>query len=275
MDPVSSGRFGLRLTAVALAGLLMAGCAATPQTGAANADLVETANDPLEPVNRVVFDVNQAVDKAVIKPVAQGYRYVVPEFGRNRVTDFLSNLRSPVVLANDLLQGDLERARITLVRFLLNSTFGVLGIMDVAAPMGLPEHSEDFGQTFAVWGIGEGPYLVLPLLGPSNPRDTIGLVSEWYADPARIYMRGENIEWAKWARTGLTVVDSRERKLDVLDEVERSSLDLYSAVRSLYRQRRNAEITNNTGAVDAPAPGIDFDFEAEADADWPSTEQKN
>lgn len=270
MDPVSQGRIASRLTATALAALLLAGCATASQGSGESA--MDQTNDPLEPANRAVFAFNQVVDKAVLKPVAQGYRAAVPQFGRDRVSDFLSNLKSPIVLANDLLQAEFERAGITVSRFLLNSTFGVLGIMDVAGPMGLPGHSEDFGQTFAVWGVGEGPYLVLPLLGPSNPRDTVGLVSEWYLDPVNIYFDNESIDWAQWTRTGVTAVDARERALDPLDELERSSLDFYSALRSLYRQRRDAEIRNSNGSAAQPTNGLSFDFEGEMDRD--STDQK-
>ncbi len=216
----------------------------------------EQMNDPLEPMNRAIFDFNQVVDAALIKPAAQGYRAAVPEFGRERVHDFLVNLRAPWTFANDLLQGEFDRAGETLGRFAMNTTFGVAGIMDVAAEAGLPAHEEDFGQTLAVWGVEEGPYIVLPIFGPSTLRDTGGMAVDWYADPVNIVLREESLDWAQWTRGGLTGLDTRERYLDVLDEVERTSLDYYSSLRSLYRQRRNAEIKNGADVEAIPAPGM-------------------
>jgi phospholipid-binding lipoprotein MlaA len=141
---------------------------------------------------------------------------------------------------------------------MLNSTFGVLGIMDVADPAGLPGHKSDFGQTLGVWGVGEGPYLVLPLFGPSNPRDTAGLAIEWFADPVDLGFEAEHMKWASWTRTGVSAVSQREAYLDVLDDVKRTSLDYYSALRSLYRQRRAAEIKagKNPGQYMPPSPTV-------------------
>lgn len=236
------GMKSLSLVAVAAA-LFLAGCATPPPDDDPEAKAeFEQINDPLEPMNRTIFSFNEGLDTYVLKPVAQGYRYVVPQFGRDRVANFLANLRSPLILGNDILEGNVSRAGDTLGRFLLNTSFGVLGVMDVATPMGIPSHNADFGQTFGVWGIGEGPYLVLPLLGPSNPRDGIGMGVEMFADPVGIYLDNNDLEWLSWTRTGVYAVSQREAYLDVLDDVRRTSLDYYSALRSLYRQRRAAEI---------------------------------
>lgn len=236
------GRLALRMGAAAFA-FALAGCATPPPAddpeGVAE---FEQLNDPLEPTNRAIFAFNEGVDTVILRPAAQGYRYVVPPFGRDRVSDFLDNLKSPLFLANDLLQGNIKAAGITIGRFAMNTTFGVFGIMDVAEPAGLPEHKSDFGQTLGVWGIGEGPYLVLPLLGPSNPRDTVGVAVEYFADPVDIYLDDNHMKWLSWTRTGVSAVSMREAYLDVLDDVKRTSLDYYSAMRSLYRQRRAAEI---------------------------------
>lgn len=234
-----------RLVASCFALGLMAGCATPPPADDKDAMAEwQQTNDPLEPLNRTVFGFNQAVDKALIKPLAQGYRWTVPQFGRDRVRDFLRNLRSPVVLVNDLLQGEPDRAMQTFMRFAFNTGFGIGGLIDVAAPAGIPYHDEDFGQTFAVWGVGEGPYLVLPILGPSNVRDGVGLATEWLSDPINLYFDNVGEDWAIWARAGLSGLEKRERLLDTLDEIERSSLDYYAALRATYRQNREADVKN-------------------------------
>ncbi|WP_254434776.1 VacJ family lipoprotein [Magnetospirillum sp. UT-4] len=234
---------------------LVAGCATPPPADDKEAMVEwEQVNDPLEPMNRTVFAFNQAVDKALLKPLAQAYREAVPPYGRDRVRDFLNNLRSPIILANDILQGAPDRAVQTLMRFAFNTGFGIGGLFDLAGASGIPYHDEDFGQTFAVWGIGEGPYLVLPIIGPSNPRDGVGLVAEWLGDPVNLYIDRVGEDWAMWTRSGLAGIDKRESLLDTLDEVERTSLDYYSAIRALYRQRRDAEIKNSLG--EKPTPGM-------------------
>ncbi|MGE5548790.1 MAG: VacJ family lipoprotein [Solirubrobacterales bacterium] len=249
----AAARFAASLFALAL----VAGCATPPPADDKEAVAEwEQTNDPLEPTNRAVFQFNQAVDKAVIKPVAQGYRAVVPQYGRDRVRNFLDNLRAPVIFANDVLQGQPDRAMQTLMRFAFNTGFGIGGLLDLATPAGIPFHDEDFGQTFAVWGIPEGPYIVLPILGPSNPRDTTGLVTEWLTDPVNLWWDNVGIDTAIWTRTGVAGVDKREQYLDSLDEIERTSLDYYSAIRALYRQRRAAEIKNEKVTDKVPPTSV-------------------
>ena len=234
-----------RIAASVFALALVAGCATPPPADDKEAVAeFEQTNDPFEPANRAVFDFNQAVDRALLKPLAQGYRAAVPQFGRDRVRDFVNNLRAPIVFANDLLQGEPDRAVQTAMRFAFNTGFGIGGLFDLAAEGGIPFHDEDFGQTFAVWGLPEGPYIVLPILGPSNPRDTGGLIAEWVSDPINLYLHNTDKDWAIWTRTGLAGLEKRERFLDPLDEIERTSLDYYSSIRALYRQRRDAEIKN-------------------------------
>jgi phospholipid-binding lipoprotein MlaA len=200
-------------------------------------------NDPLEPMNRTVFDANDAVDKAVALPIAKAYVEVVPEFARTGVHNFLENLDLPVTFANDVLQGELDRAAHTFARLTINTTIGIGGLIDVASDADLQEHTEDFGETLAVYGVDEGPYLVLPLFGPSNPRDTAGMVVDVFLDPLT-YAKYHN----KWLWANLRIagefLDARSRNIDALDTIERGSIDYYAAMRSLYRQHRENEIRN-------------------------------
>lgn len=230
-----------RIAALALAVAVLPGCATQPppEDKEALAEYEQT-NDPFEPTNRAIFEFNQALDRALIKPAAQGYRAAIPEWGRNRIDDFLDNMNAPVIFLNDVLQGEFGRAVETVGRFVMNSTFGVLGIMDVAEHAGIKPHSEDFGQTLAVWGVPEGPYVMLPLLGPTNPRDGIGMGVDSVADPIGWYAP----TWADITRTVVSGIGTREEYLDVLDEVERSSLDYYASIRSMYRQNRVKQIKN-------------------------------
>ncbi len=229
--------------------------------GMAQADLAQMAgeddNDPLEGLNRGVFEFNRVVDGLLIKPVAQIYRGVLPQQAQDSVRSFLRNLRSPVILVNDVLQGDMDRAGTTISRFLVNTTLGIVGLFDVAAELGIPFHDEDFGQTLAVWGVGEGPYLMLPILGPSNPRDVVGLTSEWFLDPVNLYFTNKRDEdWVPWARAITRGIDARARSIDALDELERTSLDYYAAIRSLYRQQRANDIRNNRSEGEPVAPSV-------------------
>ncbi|MEK7246697.1 MAG: VacJ family lipoprotein, partial [Pseudomonadota bacterium] len=157
----------------------LSGCATAPDPSNADA-LAEyrQINDPIEPANRVIFAFNRAIDAAILKPLAKIYRDFTPKIFQDAVGNILANLRAPVVLANDVLQGEGKRAGNTLARFVVNSTVGLGGMIDAASEMGVPRHAEDFGQTLAVWGVPEGPYLMLPLFGPSNPRDLVGLAAD-------------------------------------------------------------------------------------------------
>jgi phospholipid-binding lipoprotein MlaA len=220
------------------------------QADLAQGILGEDENDPLEGVNRAVFEFNRVVDGLLIKPAAQIYRGVLPQQAQDSVRSFLRNLRTPAILVNDVLQGDMDRAGTTISRFLVNTTLGIGGLFDVAGDhLGIPFHDEDFGQTLAVWGVGEGPYLVLPILGPSNPRDVVGLASEWFLDPVNLYFTNkEDEDWVPWVRAGLTGVDARARSLD--------ALDYYAAIRSLYRQNRDNQIRNNRSGDEPNAPSV-------------------
>lgn len=217
---------------------------------------MDDENDPLEGLNRGIFEFNRVVDGAFIKPAAQIYRGVLPQEAQDGIRNFLRNLRSPLILLNNLLQGDMQAAGNTIGRFLLNTTAGLGGVMDLAAERGIPYRGEDFGQTLAVWGVGDGPYLMLPVLGPSNLRDTSGMVAEWLVDPVNLYLDEEGHEALIWVRAGLTGIDARARSIDVLNELERTSLDYYAAIRSLYRQQRTNDIRNSRPSDDEGRPNL-------------------
>jgi phospholipid-binding lipoprotein MlaA len=195
--------------------------------------------DPLEPFNRAVFNFNRFVDFIVIKPVTTVYKAVLPRFVRNSVTAFLGNLGSPVILMNELLQGDWRGFEYTLHRFVINSTLGIGGLIDVASYHGLPNTDyADFGQTLGVWGMDHGFYLVLPIIGPSSARDGVGRAVDVVADPFNQIWADSETEWPIYTRAALTVIDKRARYGDKYEEILRSAVDPYVTFRSIYAQRR-------------------------------------
>lgn len=215
--------------------------------------LAPEVHDPLEPVNRIVFGLNEVVDFVVLRPVSLVYRTVVPPPLRTGVSNALHNWASPVIFANDLLQGEPDRAKTTLVRFLVNSTAGFGGMVDAAATAGLPRHSEDFGQTLAVWGVGSGPYLVLPLLGPSNARDAVGLAADAATHPATWLMWDLPI-WERATPVMAYTVSGHEALMDEADTLRRTSPDFYASVRDIYAQKRATEIANGSAEFDDLPP---------------------
>lgn len=245
-----------RLTVLfALAWLaLAAGCATPPTDPAARADF-EATNDPLEPMNRGIFEFNQFADRILIKPVAQGYQTVLPQFSRNAIRHFLDNLGEPVIFANDIMQGEFKLAHDTFARFLINSTFGIGGIFDFAGATGLERTSADFGQTLYSWGVPDGPYLVLPIFGPSDPRDAAGMAVDGVMDPfgylAGAYGAANSATIGRMAASG---VDLRARNIETIDDLQRTALDFYAQIRSLYRQHRASELRHGR-----PAPMPSFD----------------
>lgn len=197
-------------------------------------------DDPLEPINRTIFGLNELVDVMLLGPVAQAYGEL-PRPVRTGVRNVLDNLRAPVTLVNDLLQGETDRAGTTFARLFINSTIGIFGLFDLASEFGYPQHREDFGQTLAVWGVGEGPFLMLPLLGPSTVRDALGLVVDRTAFDPIGQVAGNEVGVARVAGEA---VDARQRLDAVIQDVRRNSLDPYATVRSAYLQRRAVEIRN-------------------------------
>ena len=246
------------LASSALALALLAGCATPPPASdpEAVAEFQQT-NDPFEPANREIFSFNEKLDKMAFKPVAEAYRDYVPQYARDRVHDVIDNWRAPLRFCNDVAQGDVDRAVETFIRFSFNTGFGVGGLFDLASAGSVPNHETDTGATFAVWGINEGPYLVLPVLGPSNPRDLAGMAIDYEFDPVD-YRLGQfpGYRWVSETRGALSGLDKREGAIDALNEIDRTALDLYSSIRSLYRQHREAEIHHQPSLDKLPSPGF-------------------
>jgi len=206
---------------------LSSGC--TTLDGPANPD------DPYESYNRSMFTFNETIDKYAMKPVAQGYDFVMPDMASKGVSNFFNNIDDIVVFFNQLLQFKLRDAAATSARFVFNTTFGLLGLIDVASDMDLPKANEDFGQTLAHWGVGSGPYLVLPFFGPSNIRDTVGLVGDWvYYDP----IADQQTENQNIALVTLKYVDIRAGLLKAGNILDDTVADKYSYIRDAWKQRR-------------------------------------
>ena len=237
---------------------LVAGCAATPKTAG---DATEEIADPIEPVNRVFFEFNMFLDRTILRPVTRYYVEYVPEAFRVSIRNILEVMNTPIVMMNHLLQGDIERFMHTAGRFTLNMAGG-FGILDIAGEKA-PPLDEDFGQTLAVWGVPSGPYLMLPILGPSNIRDAVGRGVDSVADPMPYlishYSTDLNSYLFSGARLTATAIDRRSRILGELEELERTSLDFYATVRSLYIQKRRDDIRNGGSGEPVPIPEISFE----------------
>lgn len=236
---------------------VLAGCATAPDPADAEAVAdFKALNDPLEPANRVIYEINDGIDVVILRPLALAWRAVVPDPLRQGVRNALDNLASPVVLANDMMQGKPKRAGDTLMRLVINSTVGLAGLFDVAKGLGYPRHSADFGTTLGVWGAAEGPFLMLPLFGPSNPRDAVGRGVDMALDPFMWIGRGATVEALGYTRTGTNAIDTRSRFIDEVDRLKAQALDPYATLRSLSRQSRKAAvdeaIADDRGTARAP-----------------------
>ena len=216
--------------------------------------------DPLEPFNRAIFKFNNVADKIILEPVAKGYRNL-PSPVQSGISNFLSNLRMPLVIVNQLLQGQGGNAIESTGRFLVNTTVGVFGLGDVADKIGLEEKDEDYGQTLAIWGVGDGFYIVLPIFGPSNLRDTAGLLLTATTDPVNAYAVSEGEGWVVPVRTTINAVDRRSKIIDEVNALRSNSIDYYAAVRSSYYQNRKAAILNIDDSELTPLPLISVEFE--------------
>ena len=223
--------------------LPLAGCADRPTGDAASQAEFDQTNDPFEPANRFFYKVNDAIDAVILRPAAIAYVNVLPPAARTGVHNVLQNLDSPVMLANDMLQGSPRRSGDTLVRFVVNTTAGLGGVFDVAKGLGYPAHDTDFGVTLALWGVPDGPFLFLPVLGPSNPRDVAGYAADAVADPLDYIGKGASVTALRYGRFGLYAIDTRANLLGTLAGIKKSALDPYATFRSLYRQNRASLIT--------------------------------
>jgi phospholipid-binding lipoprotein MlaA len=252
---------------------LLTGCASRPDDDPAAAQAYDEANDPFEPTNRVLLDINLTLDRFIFKPVAYVYKETLPTEAQKSVTNVLNNMHAPVTFANDVLQGEPGRAGTIAARFAINTLIGFAGLFDVAHELGFQLHDEDFGQTLGVWGAQEGPYLMLPLFGPSNPRDGVGMFVDIFLDPFTYIFRVADIEWAGYVRLGVRGIDTRARHYDEFNELQRSSLDFYATLRSLYRQRRTDEINNGRPTAVEPGPRLSQPSVEPSTAAVPSTSQ--
>lgn len=215
----------------------MASAALVVMTGIAAAD---APNDPYENTNREIFDFNMGLDRAVMRPVAHGYRFFVPAPARDGVSNALENLTEPRTFLNNILQGDAEGAWHTFLRFTINTTIGLGGLFDVTTAGNFERRKEDFGQTLAVWGVDSGPYVMLPLFGPSTGRDTAGFVVDTVTDPFGLVFGFV----PAIARTGTSMVDNRSERIEEFEALEDTAIDLYASVRTLYYQNREHQIRN-------------------------------
>lgn len=218
-------RFRVSLTCALACFALLGGCASTGNP-----------RDPLEPINRGIYTFNEAVDTTVLKPAAELYRGILPRFVRTGVHNVFSNINDVIVALNNLLQAKFLNGVSDMGRIVVNTTVGLLGVFDVATELGLEKHDEDFGQTLGYWGISDGPYLVLPILGPSNLRDSVGVFVDFKTDPLTYVdpTRDRNILW------GVRAVNRRSELLEASKILETAALDPYQFVRDAYLQRRRS-----------------------------------
>jgi phospholipid-binding lipoprotein MlaA len=231
------------LSAFAVISIPQDGRAQTNEDGSYNIGDINSnvqVSDPIEPVNRAVYGFNRFLDKILLKPIAKTYKFIMPDLARRGVSNALRNLTEPVTFINAILQADGERAATSFWRFTINSTWGIAGLGDVASDAGLKYRKEDAGQTIGVYGVGEGPYIMWPLFGPSNLRDSIGWGVDVATDPFTYIFDNEGV----MARTLVSGLDSRTNNLELVDEIDRVSLDPYAAIRSLYTQKRKDDIKN-------------------------------
>ena len=256
-----SGRTKSPVLLALMAGFMLSACATANNSP-------DGVYDPIEPVNREIFAFNDAVDEAVLEPTAEIYRDVMPEAIRNGISNILRNLRTPIIVGNQILQGDLEGAGNALVRFVTNTLGGIGGFLDPAGENGFEFEDEDFGQTLAVWGIGDGPYLVLPLLGPSNLRDTVGFVVDSIADPIGIMADNQHVG-AEYtiSDSSAGALTARTEALEPIREIKASSVDYYASLRNLYNQRRNSLINDGAVSMDIPDFTADSGFDEDGALD--------
>ena len=233
-----------RLILVATAGLTLAACA-TPRAGRDS-----LAPDPWEKTNRSIYAFNRGVDKAVVTPATKAYRAVLPQAAQRGIRNVFNLATQPLSFVNALLQGKPKQAMRTAGRFAINATIGVGGLADHATDMGVPDEPEDFGQTLAVWGMKSGPYVMLPVFGPSSLRDALGFGLDQVADPYQIELAKQTDFYAYYGIRGVSLLDTRSFLMDTADSLLRGSADEYATVRSAYLQLRENQIYDGNPPVD-------------------------
>jgi phospholipid-binding lipoprotein MlaA len=224
-------------------GGLLSGCAtAPPKSDAEGYQAYVQQNDPIEPTNRVFFSINDKIDRYALKPVAQGYVDITTPAIREHVGDFTNNIAEPGRLIYFMFGGKPRDAGTSLVRFLVNSTVGIGGIFDPATSLGYPETDTDFGLTLAEWGVPAGPYLYLPVFGPSGARDVLYLPAAYFLTPVEAAPASTALSVFSYSETGLRLVNTRAEFIDPIDQIEATALDPYATFRSLYRQQRASQL---------------------------------
>jgi len=218
--------------------LFFSGCASSPDTAG------KQENDPFESINREIFAFNNGADEYIIGPIAHAYRDVFPDPVRDSIRNFLLNLKAPLSAINATLQGNVTKGFTAVGRFAINSTVGILGFFDIADYIGLEPVDEDVGQTFGAWGIEPGPYLILPILGPSSTRDLAGKVADWLIDPVGLYLIRKDYEDFLLATKVTKALDTRVELDGVIEGTRENSLDPYAIMRTMYLQRRAKQIAN-------------------------------
>jgi len=224
---------------------VLVGCASIP------AGVAPSPNDPWESFNRSIFDFNEGLDAYVLKPVVSGYRFVLPEFVREGIYNFFSNYNDIYTALNNLLQGNPSYAFNDLMRVVVNTTFGLGGFIDMATPGGLEKHKEDWGQTFGVWGIPSGPYVVLPFFGPSSVRDAFGTTADLETDYLFKYIPNVGL---RNSITGLRVINARNTYYEAGDLLDGAAIDKYSFMRDAYIQRRQYQIDEGRDGDESLVP---------------------
>lgn len=204
-------------------------------------------SDPFESYNRVIFNMNDALDRALLEPLARSYRAAVPAPVRTGAHNVLTNLKTPLTIGNNLLQGDLSGAGDATVRGVVNTLIGVGGIFDVAGAEGIADESEDFGQTLAVWGVGHGPYIVPPVMPGASLRDHVGNAVDSYVDPVRLWLHNTDEDGWMIGRALFSLLDTRTRLIDAIADLRLSTIDPYASMRSAYVQNRAAAVADRQG----------------------------
>lgn len=229
-------------------------------------DTVGAIKDPFENYNRAIFKFNNGADRYFLKPIAKAYRWVLPGFVRRGITNGFNNLQEPFTFVNALLQGKGDLALKSLGRFLINSTVGIAGLNDQASQWDVKRQEEDFGQTLGVWGVGDGPFLMLPFLGPSNPRDLVGFVAEALGSPSNVVFSRAVANSIDYSLTAVELVDLRARALDSVDKLLETSTDPYVALRSAYIQQRRFQVKDGESSITIPTDDEFFDESSSPEA---------